>query len=46
MAYGVTHWVQRISPEEDLRFQGLTIPAGTLVGMTSILLYDDPAGYP
>ena len=46
MSYGVTHRLQRISPEEDLEFQGWTIPAGTPVGMTSIFMHDNPEKFP
>ncbi|KAL6229443.1 hypothetical protein BDW75DRAFT_245730 [Aspergillus navahoensis] len=45
MSYGVTHRLQLIA-EEPLICSGVTIPAGTPVGMTSIFMHDSPAVFP
>ncbi|KAL4990946.1 cytochrome P450 [Aspergillus falconensis] len=45
MSYGVTHRLQLIA-EEPLTCSGVTIPAGTPVGMTSIFMHDNPAVFP
>ncbi|KAL5003669.1 cytochrome P450 [Aspergillus recurvatus] len=45
MSYGVTHRLQLIA-EEPLTSSGVTIPAGTPVGMTSIFMHDNPAVFP
>ena len=45
-SYGVTHRLQRISPDAPLQFQDWVIPAGTPVSMTSIFLHDNPEKFP
>ncbi|KAL4950976.1 cytochrome P450 [Aspergillus filifer] len=45
LAYGVTHRLQLIA-EEPLKYDKMTIPAGTPVGMTSIFMHDNPAIFP
>jgi cytochrome P450 len=45
-SYGVTHRLQRISPDAPLHFQDWVIPPGTPVGMTSIFLHDNPEKFP
>ena len=39
ISYGVSHRLQRISPDQSLRFQDWIIPAGTPVSMTSIHMH-------
>ena len=46
MSYGVTHRLQRTSPDAVLHFQGWDIPAGTPIGMTSIFMHDNPEKFP
>jgi cytochrome P450 len=46
MSYGVTHRLQRISPDSDLQFQNWIIPAGTPIGMTAIWMHDNPDIFP
>jgi cytochrome P450 len=46
ISYGVTHRLQRVSPDEDLRFQDWVIPKGTPVGMTSIFMHDNEERFP
>ena len=45
-SYGVTHRLQRISPEAPLQFQDWVIPPGTPVGMTAIFMHDNPEKFP
>ncbi|KAI9813881.1 MAG: hypothetical protein M1826_002368 [Phylliscum demangeonii] len=46
LSYGVTHRLQRISPDRALQFQSWTIPAGTPVSMTSVMLHENPTLFP
>ncbi len=46
MSYGTTHRLQRISPDIALQYKEWTIPVGTPVGMTTLLLHNDPDNYP
>lgn len=43
---GVSHRACRASPDLALDFHGQTIPAGTPVSMTSLLLHDNPDIFP
>ncbi|KAI0380298.1 cytochrome P450 [Hypomontagnella monticulosa] len=43
---GVASRLARVSPDKDLHYQGWRIPAGTPVGMTTILLHTDEKLYP
>ncbi|KAL8662424.1 MAG: hypothetical protein Q9202_004745 [Teloschistes flavicans] len=45
-AYGVSHRLQRISPDVDLKYKEYSIPRGTPVGMTSVLMHDNPSLFP
>ena len=45
-SYGVTHRLQRISPDTPLQFREWVIPPGTPVGMTSIFMHDNPEKFP
>ncbi|KAL8785036.1 MAG: hypothetical protein Q9195_008796 [Heterodermia aff. obscurata] len=45
-APGVSHRLQRISPDIDLHYKDWTIPRGTPVGMTSILMHENPSLFP
>ncbi|KAI4202647.1 MAG: hypothetical protein LQ350_002440 [Teloschistes chrysophthalmus] len=45
-AYGVSHRLQRISPDIDLQFKEYSIPRGTPVGMTAVLMHDNPDLFP
>ncbi|KAI9716588.1 MAG: hypothetical protein M1828_007621 [Chrysothrix sp. TS-e1954] len=44
-AHGVSHRLQRISPDVDLQYKDYTIPRGTPVGMTSVLQHAHPDAY-
>ncbi|KAK2768340.1 hypothetical protein FQN54_000194 [Arachnomyces sp. PD_36] len=44
--YGVSTRLQRISPNEALQFQDYTIPPGTPVGMTSVLMHHNESIFP
>ena len=46
LAYGVSHRLGRASPDVALSFHGQTIPPGTTVTMTSVLIHDNPSIYP
>ncbi|KAL8957356.1 MAG: hypothetical protein Q9193_005347 [Seirophora villosa] len=43
---GVSHRLQRISPDVDLHFQDYLIPRGTPVGMTSVMVHNSPSHFP
>ncbi|KAL8963878.1 MAG: hypothetical protein Q9183_004881, partial [Haloplaca sp. 2 TL-2023] len=45
-ASGVSHRLQRISPESNLQYKEWTIPQGTPVGMTSLLMHSNPSLFP
>lgn len=45
LVYGVAHRLQLIA-EEPLKCNGMEIPAGTPVGMTSIFMHDNPVIFP
>ena len=46
VSYGVTHRLQRVSPDTSLIYGKFTIPPGTPVGMTSIFMHEDPTRFP
>ena len=46
ISYGVSHRLARASPDVALSFRGQTIPAGTTVTMSSVLIHDNPDIYP
>jgi cytochrome P450 len=46
MSYGVGHRLQRISPDVVLEYKQWTIPVGTPVGMTTLLLHNNPDTFP
>ncbi|MCJ1387752.1 hypothetical protein MMC18_000595 [Xylographa bjoerkii] len=46
MSYGVSHRLQRIAPDRSIRFHEWIIPQGTPVGMTSVLMHDNPDIFP
>lgn len=46
MSYGVTHRLQRISPDLALPYKEWTIPVGTPAGMTTLLLHKNPDNFP
>jgi cytochrome P450 len=46
MSYGVGHRLQRISPDVALPYKQWTIPVGTPVGMTTLLLHNNPDTFP
>ncbi|KAF2139285.1 uncharacterized protein K452DRAFT_328197 [Aplosporella prunicola CBS 121167] len=46
ISYGITSRLTRIAPNEDLVFNNYIIPAGTPVGMTSILTHENPRLFP
>ncbi|KAK2809424.1 hypothetical protein FQN50_003883 [Emmonsiellopsis sp. PD_5] len=46
LSYGVCTRLQRISPHQPLQFQNYTIPPGTPVGMTSVLMHHNESIFP
>ena len=46
MSYGVGHRLQRVKPNGDLTFYQWNIPAGTPVGMTAVLMHENPTIFP
>lgn len=46
MFYGVSHRLQRIFPNDALRYKNWVIPPGTPVGMTSVHVHDDEDIFP
>ncbi|MCJ1247251.1 hypothetical protein MMC30_004465 [Trapelia coarctata] len=46
IGYGVTHRLQRVSPDVPLQFNEWTIPVNTPVGMSAPLLHDNPTIFP
>lgn len=46
LGYGLSHRLGRASPDVALSFHGQTIPAGTTVTMSSVLIHDNPDIYP
>jgi cytochrome P450 len=46
VSYGVTHRLQRISPDVALQYKEWTIPVGTPVGMTALVLHNNPHNFP
>ena len=46
IAYGVTHRLMRVAPDEAIKYKGWAIPAGTPVGMSSLLMHDNPTIFP
>lgn len=46
LSYGVSHRLGRASPDVALSYHGQTIPAGTTVTMSSVLIHDNPNIYP
>lgn len=46
ISYGVTHRLQRVSPDEALAYREYTIPAGTPVSMTSIFMHENEELFP
>ncbi|KAH0555914.1 hypothetical protein GP486_006142 [Trichoglossum hirsutum] len=46
MSYGASSRLARISPDAPLTFHSWSIPAGTPVSMTSVLIHDNPTIFP
>ena len=46
ISYGVAHRLQRIAPDRTIRSHKWTIPQGTPVGMTSVLMHNNPDIFP
>ena len=46
ISYGVTHRLQRVSPNEPLIYHEYVIPAGTPVSMTSIFMHENTKYFP
>ena len=46
LSYGASHRLQRISPDVALQYKEWKIPRGTPVGMTSVLIHNNPAIFP
>lgn len=45
-SYGVSHRLQRVSPNAPLVYKDWVIPPGTPVGMTSLFMHDNPKHFP
>ncbi|KAL9015525.1 MAG: hypothetical protein Q9185_007080 [Variospora sp. 1 TL-2023] len=43
---GVSHRLQRVSPDVDLQYKDHVIPKGTPVGMTSLIMHYSPSVFP
>jgi cytochrome P450 len=46
LSYGVSHRLQRISPDTHLHYKQWTIPAGTPVSQTQMFIMADPTLFP
>lgn len=46
ISYGVSHRLQRISPEESFCYHDVVLPAGTPVSMSSVLMHDNEGIFP
>lgn len=46
MTHGVSSRLARIAPNEDLHFNGYTLPAGTTISMSHPLQHNNPASFP
>ncbi|KAL3430456.1 cytochrome P450 [Aspergillus tetrazonus] len=46
LSYGSSSRLQRIAPDRDLKFKEWSIPAGTPVGMTSVLIHHNEEIFP
>jgi cytochrome P450 len=46
LSYGATSRLPRVSPKTSLQYKDWMIPAGTPVGMTSIILHENPCIFP
>ncbi|MCJ1359966.1 MAG: hypothetical protein MMC33_009969 [Icmadophila ericetorum] len=46
MSPAMSHRAQRISPEKDIHYKQWLIPAGTPVGMTTLMLHNDSSIFP
>lgn len=44
--HGVSHRLQRVAPDRALQFNAWTIPPGTPVSMTSVLMHENPEIFP
>lgn len=45
-SYGVSHRLQRISPDDALVYESYVIPAGTPMSMTGMFIHDNPQLFP
>lgn len=45
-SHGVVGRLQRVSPDESIRYKDWVIPAGTPVSMTALLQHNDPSKFP
>ena len=46
ISYGVSHRLQRVCPDQDIKYHDIVIPAGTPVSMTSVHIHDNPSIFP
>ncbi|MCJ1457978.1 hypothetical protein MMC28_008347 [Mycoblastus sanguinarius] len=46
IGYGFPHRMQRVSPDVALQFHDWTIPVGTPVSMSSLMIHDNPSIFP
>ena len=46
LSYGVSHRLQRVSPDVDLAYGNYVIPSGTPVSMTNMFIHEDSKFFP
>ena len=46
LSYGASHRLQRVFPDTALQYKNWTIPPGTPIGMTSVLMHNNPTIFP
>ena len=46
ISYGVSHRLQRVCPDQAIRYQDYVLPPGTPVSMTAVLIHDNPNIFP
>ena len=46
ISYGVSHRLQRVCPDQAIKYHDYILPPGTPVSMTSVLMHDNPSIFP
>ena len=46
ISYGVSHRLQRVCPDQAIRYYDYILPSGTPVSMSTMLIHDNPAVFP